>query len=176
MIERSQEAVSFPYYDLVPLGDLHLTLDRVAFESDLTPEHLRAINAAATLACREISPFSITVDSLGGTPGAIGFSASPARPIVHLRDTLREATLSVYPDARIKNSELHPHVTIAYCNSSNVPAEKVVAAVENLSMLSCTDIWVKESSLVLLEQRPRAYAWHEIFRIPLGDVDSTENL
>ncbi|MEQ4723817.1 2'-5' RNA ligase family protein [Nonomuraea sp. B19D2] len=168
LVKQCQAAISFPYYDLIPESDLHLTLDRIAFEDDITPTQLRSIEAAAIHACAQITPFDISIGSLGGTPGALGFSASPSEPIRHLRDALREATLSVHPKAPIKDAKFHPHLTIAYCNSADIPAARAIAMVERLRTLPSADVAVKESSLVLLERRQRTYAWQEISRIPLS--------
>src|ERR1700722_14572468 len=79
LARKCQEAISFPYYDLIPLGGLHLSLDRIAFEDDITLDQLRAIEITATSACREIAPLGITVGALGGTRSAIGFTASPGQ-------------------------------------------------------------------------------------------------
>src|SRR5712691_5433248 len=79
-----QQALAFPYYDLTPLSDLHLTLDRIAFDGDITPDQLGTIETAARRACREVLPFDVTIGCLGGTAGAVGFTAFPARPIREL--------------------------------------------------------------------------------------------
>jgi 2'-5' RNA ligase len=167
LARECQEAVSFPYYDLTPLHDLHITLDRVAYGGDITPDRLRAIEAAAIHACEKVPPFDITIGSLGGTPGAIGFTAFPARSIRELRDTFRAATLSVFPDAPVKPSEFHPHVAIGYANSDNVPAAEVIAAVERLNATAYVSVTITEGTLVLLERRSRSYAWQVVSRIPL---------
>jgi 2'-5' RNA ligase len=170
LARRCQEAISFPYYDLTPPGDLHLTLDRVAFDDDVSTGVLGDITAAAILACQQVSAFEITIGPLGGTAGAIGFSASPGERLKRLRDKLRAATLSVYPDAPVGHSEFHAHVAIAYANSDNVPAADAVAAVEKLNATVRTDVKVKVAAgtLVVLEQRSRSYAWEAVSRIPLA--------
>jgi 2'-5' RNA ligase len=148
--------------------DLHLTLDRIAFDGTITPDQLDAIEAAAIRACQEIPPFNITIGALGGTPGAIGFTASPARPVRDLRDTLRAATLSVFPDAPVSDSEFHPHVAIAYANCDRVPAAEAIAAVEKLNAAARADVTVEDVALVLLGRRQRSYAWQAVSRIPLA--------
>lgn len=167
-VRQCQKALSFPYYDLTPLSDLHLTLDRVAFAENITSPQLSAIEAAAMKACSELRSFAITVDCLGGTSGAVGFNASPVEPISQLRDALRQATLSVLPDAPVRDSKLHPHVAIAYCNSDDVPATQAVATVEKLNSLPSVQVLVKEVALVLLKRRPRAYAWQIVSSVPLS--------
>lgn len=163
-----QEAISFPYYDLTTPRELHLTLDRVAFADQITPDRLGAIEAAAMRACAEIPPFDITIGCLGGTAGAIGFTAYPTRPIRELRDALRAATLSVCPSAPVRRPDFHPHVAIAYANSDNVPAAEAVAAVEKLHAGAHASVTVADGTLVLLERRPRSYAWRAVSRIPLA--------
>jgi 2'-5' RNA ligase len=168
LARKCQEAISFPYYDLTPLRELHITLDRIKFDRDITPDGLGAVEAAAISACGKMKPFDVTISSLGGTPGAIGFTASPAQPIRELRDTLRAATLSAYPDAPVRSSEFHPHVAIAYANSDNVPAAEVIAAVEKLNETAHVSVTITEGTLVLLERRARSYAWQAVSRIPLA--------
>jgi 2'-5' RNA ligase len=168
LAEECQREISFPYYDLTPSRELHLTLDRIAFEGDIEPNRLADIEASAVRACAEMPPFEITIGSLGGTRGAIGFSAYPVDPIRELRDTLRAATLSFYPSAPVRDSEFHPHVAIAYANADNIPAAEVIAAVEKLNPAACVSVTVTHGTLVLLERRPRSYAWQAFSRIPLS--------
>lgn len=168
LAERCQRAISFPHYDLTPRDDLHLTLDRIAFEDDVTRSDLSAIEAAAVRASQKVAPFDITIGALGGTPGAIGFTAYPDGPIRHLRDELRGATLSVHPSAPIKHSSFHPHVAIAYCNSDDVSAAETVAAVEGVRATATVGVTITDVSLVSLARRPRAYGWTTLLRIPLS--------
>jgi len=162
-----QEALAFPYYDLLPPRHLHLTLDRIAFDGDITPRQLHAIEVAAIRTCRDMPPFDIAIGFLAGTPGALGYTAVPARPILALRDTLQTAVLSVYPGAPVKRSAFHPHVTIGYANTDGVPAAEVLAVVEKLHT-ACINVTIKEAVLVLLERRQRSYAWQAVSRIPLA--------
>jgi 2'-5' RNA ligase len=145
-----------------------MTLDRIAFGRDLASERLAAIEAAAISACSEIPSFDVAIGYLGGNRGAIGFTAYPAQPIRELRDTLRAATLSAYPNAHAGHPEFHPHVAIAYANSDNVPATEVIAAVEKLHSTARVSVTITHATLVLLERRPRSYAWQSVSRIPLA--------
>jgi 2'-5' RNA ligase len=162
-----QAAIAFPYYDLTPIRDLHLTLDRVAFDGDITPDQIDAIEDAAIRACRDMQPLDVTIGYLGGTAGAIGFNAYPACQIRDLRDTLRAATLSIYPGAPVGDPSFHPHVAIAYSNSDDVPTAEVIAVTEKLHATARVDVSISECTLVLVERRQRSYAWQVISRIPL---------
>jgi 2'-5' RNA ligase len=168
LARECQEAISFPYYDLTPSRGLHLTLDRIAIDGDIAEGRLRAIESAAIRACEDTSPFEIDIGSLGGTRGAVGFTASPARIIRALRDMLRAVTLSVYPDMPVRDSEFHPHVAIAYANADGIPAADAIAAVEKMHVTARVSITITEVALVLLERRPRSYSWRVVSRIPLA--------
>jgi 2'-5' RNA ligase len=167
LARKCQDAIAFPYYDLTPLRSLHLSLDRIAFEGDISQDQLDAIEGASICACMEVAPFDVSIGSLGGTRGAIGFTVSPVQPIQELRDKFRAATLAAYPDAPISRSEFRPHVTIAYANSDGVPAAQAVAAVEKVRSARRADVTIKNVVLVLLERRERSYTWQEISHIPL---------
>jgi 2'-5' RNA ligase len=163
-----QRPIAFPYYDLIPPSGLHLTLERIGFESTVTPAQLNAIEAAARRACQVIPPFTITVGALGGTRGAIGFSVSPAHPVRELRDALRAATLSACPAAPVTPHAVDPHVTIAYANTDDVPAADVITAVGKLNASAArAAVAVDEAALVLLERRERSYAWQAVSRVAL---------
>lgn len=167
LVEQCQQEINFPYYDLTPIGDLHLTIDEIAPVQDITPERLEAIGSAAMRACVKIPAIDIIVGGLGGTRGAIGFLAYPAQPIKELRDTLRAATLSAYPDPRARSAEFHPHVAIAYANSDNVPAAEAIAAVEKMNSSAHVNVTITHATLVLLERRIRSYAWQTVSQVPL---------
>jgi 2'-5' RNA ligase len=167
LARECQKAINFPYYDLTPVNDLHLTIDRVAFDGDITHSRLADIEAAAKRACRKLPSFEVTIGALGGTAGAIGFTAFPAQPVQALRDTLRAATLSVFPEAPVTRSDFHPHVTIAYANS-DAPAAEAITAVESLNPIARVDVTISEGTLVLLERRRRSYSWRVVSRIPLN--------
>jgi 2'-5' RNA ligase len=170
LVRQCQAAISFPYFDLTPPRDLHLTLERIAFDDDVSADVLPDITASAIRACQQMPAFDISVGPLSGTPGAIGFGASPGEQLRSLRDTLRAATLSVYPEAPVRCDDFHAHIAIAYANSDDVSAADVVVAVEKLNATARSDVRVNvtHATLVVLERRPRSYAWDVLSRIPLA--------
>ncbi|RZU51430.1 2'-5' RNA ligase [Krasilnikovia cinnamomea] len=166
LAKRCRDRTALRYYDFTPPSELHMTLDRIAFEGEIPPDVLRAVASAATMACRGVPPLDINIGGLGGTPGAIGLSVFPRGPVQRLRDALRAATLSVSPSAQVKNSDFRPHVALAYCNS-DVRAAHAIAAVERLSTVGAVAVTVKHVAVVLVERRQRAYSWNAITQIPL---------
>lgn len=170
LAQHCQRSISFPYYDLTPAADLHMTLERIAFEEEISTRQLDAIAQAAEKTCQTINPLEITIEHLGGTSGAIGFDAYPRQPIRELRDRLRAATASTYPAARFRTGAFHPHVTIAYSNTDRSAAQ-AVAAVNALNGSVSATLTVADVSLVLLTRLPRAYAWQAVTRVSLLGMD-----
>lgn len=168
LINRCRSILNLPYYDPTPADDLHVTIDRAMPAEDVPPDKLHAIEAVARAACRSIRPFDVSIGAIGGTASAIGFRVVPDAPIRHLRDVVRNATLSVDPNAPVKDdSTFRPHMAIAYSNS-DVSASQAFAEVEQLSRLRPVELTVKEVALVLLDRAQRSYSWHAVSRIPLG--------
>lgn len=165
---RYQRAISFPYYDSVPIRSLHMTLDRIAFEKHASARLLNEIQAAASLACQGFSSFEIEVSSVSGTRGAVGFEVTQGSLIRDLRDQLSTATLSVYPTAPVRSTEFHAHITIAYCNFDGVPVTETIKALESLGSLEPLPIKIRHASLVSLERRARSYEWKTISRVSLS--------
>lgn len=171
LAKRYRDGIPLPYYDFTPSTELHMTLDRVAYDGDITPKQIRKVVSAAAQACSVLSPFTIAVAGLGGTPGALGFSVVPYEPLLQLRDTLRTATLSAYPRAPVRQSGFHPHVAIAYCNA-HVPAAQAIAAVQQLNTGDTVTVSVSRVALVLLDRRSRAYSWQSVDHVPLAGATS----
>ncbi|EIV91317.1 2'-5' RNA ligase family protein [Frankia sp. QA3] len=164
---RCQAAVTFPYYDLVPLDGLHLTLGRIAPLDEITSGQVNAIATAASRACAALEPFVITIGVLGGTAGALGFAVDPAEQLRQLRDMLREATCTAVPSVSPTSPQFEPHVSIAYCNTDGIPAAQAAAAVEKLRALPSATAMVRAAVIVRLERQERAYVWRPVAKLPL---------
>lgn len=165
---QCQTALRAPFLDLVPLDDLHMTLERVAFENEIDEQQLLAVESAAVAASVEIEPFTISVGPLAGSSGAISFTASPRAPLAALRDRLDDATKAAFPArGQPESRRFRPHVGIAYSNTTT-PSAPVIAAVEQLRGLRPVDIDVRAVSLVVLTREKNAYSWVERRRLPLG--------
>ncbi|MEU8007214.1 2'-5' RNA ligase family protein [Catellatospora sp. NPDC049111] len=170
LARHCQSVLSFPFYDLTASDALHMTVERIAFEGEITNAQLAAVTSSAAEVCQSIAPIELTVGRLGGTPGAVGFSAYPPQPASDLRNALRAVTVTAFPAARLRPASFDPHVTIAYCNTDDIPAARAVEAVKSLQG-HATSLRITEVSLVLLQRLPRAYAWQTITRLPLLGTD-----
>ncbi|MEV6598828.1 2'-5' RNA ligase family protein [Actinoplanes sp. NPDC051346] len=166
MARLCQESLRFPYYDLVVAEELHLTLDRIGDEDQLSPTQLSAIQENAHAMCEQVAPFSVAIGSLTGTAGAVGFSVSPREPIAALRDVLRSATLSGGENVRPKEGAFHAHVAIAYANAEVDPAAAIEAVVR-LHSIPPVRVAVTQAQLVLLERQRGSYAWQPIAPVRL---------
>ncbi|MFD4439922.1 2'-5' RNA ligase family protein [Nocardia sp. NPDC058519] len=166
--KECQQAIDPAYFDTTPTDGLHLTLDRISRPYTCTFEQRASIAEAAQPACRDLRPFSLSVDRLTNIRGAIGFVISPAAPVMELRDTLRAATISVLPQASLKESTSDPHVTIAYPVFEGLEEMAAATAATAGSAVHGFDVGTSEASLVSLELRDNSYVWDVIARIELG--------
>ncbi|MFC3960798.1 2'-5' RNA ligase family protein [Nocardia jiangsuensis] len=168
LTKTCQQAIDPAFFDATPVDGLHLTLDRIANDGASTPEQRASIAEAARLVCGERAPVTLTFDQLSNLRGAVGFAVSPAESVHSLRDTLRAATLSVFPDARVKDSSSPPHVTIAYPIFEELQARAAATAEAMNATIEGIDVAVSEVMMVALEQRGRLYSWQVVERVPLS--------
>lgn len=168
MASRCQAALDAPYFNLVSLQDLHMTLERVAFEGEITPTELQAVERAAADACANIPPFTINIGPLAGSSGAISFSASPRAKLENLRKLLDDATKEAFTAKGPPESlSFRPHVGVAYCNAT-LPASMIIEVVRKLRSLPPVAVDVRSASLVELAREENAYNWSERQRLFLG--------
>ncbi|MEV0550634.1 2'-5' RNA ligase family protein [Nocardia salmonicida] len=166
--KECQQAIDPAYFTTTPTDGLHLTLDRISRPRGCTVDQRASITAAAQHACRDLRPFNLSVDRLTNIRGAIGFVISPAAPVRELRDKLRAATISVLPQASLKESTSDPHVTIAYPSFEGLEEMAAAAAATVGDVIHGFDVVTTEAALVSLELRDNSYIWDVIDRIELG--------
>ena len=170
MPAQCQLELEAPYLDPVPLTDLHMTLERIAFDDEISKTELDRIASVADEACRTLSPFTLYVGPLAGSSGAISFSASPHATIAQLRNTLVTAAKTVLGKASaLENAYFRPHVGIAYCNK-DVATEPIVSTVRRIRRMPIVEVNVRTVALVALTRGRNSYRWIERYTIPLGTV------
>lgn len=168
LTKTCQQAIDPAFFDATPVDGLHLTLDRIAHDGASTPEQRASIAEAARLVCGDQASVTLTFDQVTNLRGAVGFAVSPSESVRSLRDTLRAATLSVFPDARVKDSSSQPHVTIAYPIFEELQARAAATAEAVNATIEGVDVAVSEVMMVALEQRGNLYVWRVVERVPLG--------
>lgn len=168
LTKTCQRAIDPAFFDATPVDGLHLTLDRIAYDGASTPGQRASIAAAARLVCGDQAPVTLTFDRVTNLRGAVGFAVLPAESVRSLRDTLRAATLSVFPEAQVKDSSSLPHVTIAYPIFEELQARAAATAEATNATIDGVDVVVSEVMMVALEQRGNLYVWQVVERVPLG--------
>lgn len=161
-----QRDLALPYLDPVPLDGLHMTLPKIGWADEVSPDEVDEVARAASAGCSATQRFTLKVGPLSGSPGAVRFSVSPWDRVVALYRHLRGATSSVL--GRIsREGDFRPHVGIAYCNSA-VPARPLIGRVEALRTRPTITVAVERVDLVLIRREGRTYAWTTVDTLPLG--------
>ncbi|PXX58821.1 hypothetical protein DFR70_113156 [Nocardia tenerifensis] len=167
-VKDCQQSIDTAYFDLTAAEGLHLTVDRIAYDGELSRGQLHSIAAAAGHACQHQPPFVLELENFTNLHGAIGFIASRHERVHALRDELRTATRSIYPDASVKDSASKPHVTVAYPVFEGLSAIAAATAQKIGTTVDAVDVTITEAVMVALERHPHSYEWDVISRIPLG--------
>lgn len=163
-----QQFIDTDHFDLTPTDGLHLTLDRIAYDGAANREQVEAIAEAARVACRKVGPFALTVAPGAKLRGAIGFAVSPAAQIRTLRDALRSATLSVLPDAPVRDSSSTPHLTIGYPMYEGLEAVATTTTERICKGNGSVEVRVAEAVMVVLRRRKYVYSWEVAARVRLA--------
>ncbi|MFE3445037.1 2'-5' RNA ligase family protein [Nocardia sp. NPDC059180] len=165
-----QRTLDAQHFAVTPIDGLHLTLDRIAAHGGSTAQQRARIVTTAEDVCARLKPFVLAVDRLANIRAAIGFLVAPDERVHELRDALRGVTMSVLPDAPVKNSTAAPHVTIAYPIYEGLTTEAIAAVEANETPLDHVSVTVSEVRMVMLERRGHGYQWETVARIPLTGV------
>lgn len=168
---QCQNTLAMPTLDPIPLGELHMTIDRLGREEEFKPSHISAIGEAARRACQNLPRIRLEIGPLAGSAGAIRFTATPYEPLFRLRETLRRAAIECVPGISFEAAEFRPHVGIAYSNSRML-AGPIIHRVESLRHISRVAVNLSGLSLVLLERRDHAWSWTPVEQVPLAGAYS----
>ncbi len=169
LARRCQQALRHLPLDLVPLDSLHLTLVRVGFIDELTPQRADVVAQAVVDRCGGLPVFPLAIGPLAGSRGAIRFSVTPWDGLVEIRRRLHAAASDALNGGRPAGhvDSFRPHVSIAYCDR-DLPAAPVVQAVAPLRRLAPVTVHVRALNLVVLRREGRAYHWHVHTTVPLN--------
>jgi len=157
LVETARSRLSsVPAVDPVPSPWLHLTLDDVGFEDEVSAEQQRDVVAAVVDAVAErplppleLGPVTTMVD-------ALVLEAAPGPELLSLRDLLRSCTDEVLPGATSALDAFWPHVTLAYSNAP-VGRAALLSALEDLE--DARVVVRPQLVLAAVTRREKHYQW-----------------
>ncbi|MGW1616161.1 2'-5' RNA ligase family protein [Streptomyces sp. NPDC002285] len=164
LAEHCQKALHDLEMDPVPSDGLHVTMLRVGPTDQVPVDQVEQLLALAQ--DLPVRAFRLLAHPLTGSRGAVRFSLTPWRPMIHLHAVLTDAGEQVGIPGGRPTSAFRPHLGIAYNNLAR-PAAPVVEAVAQLRSLPPAVLDVKTVDLVELRRQDRAYRWRTVHSVPL---------
>ncbi|MFV2108267.1 2'-5' RNA ligase family protein [Micromonospora sp. LOL_015] len=159
MATHCQEQLrDLPHLDLVPTASLHITMHRLAFTDEVSPEVAAAVVNDVRRRCADLPPIPIEIGPLAGSPGAVRFSVGPPEPVSRLRDLIRDSIAEVRGSAALpgRASRFVPHVSIAYHNAA-ADAQPLIQRVASLRNLRPVTTVIQAVDLVKLRREGHKY-------------------
>jgi 2'-5' RNA ligase len=156
---RCQERLrDLPNLDLVPTVSLHITMQRLAFTDEVSPDGAAAVVNDVRRRCVDFPAIPVEIGPLAGSPGAVRFSVGPPEPISRLRNLIRESIAEVRGSTALpeRASRFVPHVSIAYHNTP-ADAHPLIQRVASLRHLSTVTAVVRSVDLVELHREGHRY-------------------
>jgi 2'-5' RNA ligase len=160
--------------DSAPPAGLHLTMQGVGFDDEVSPADIRAISDRARIRCRQLSAFAIHIGPGIGFPEGIPMQVRPWAPIGQLRLALRRAIADVWGSDNVPEPAdgFRPHVTLAYCNT-DTEAAPVRGRLARLRSLPPATVDVRAAQLILLDRDNNVYHWSVAETVGLSPADGT---
>ncbi|MFY1695999.1 2'-5' RNA ligase family protein [Solwaraspora sp. WMMA2101] len=147
-----------PHLDLVPPASLHITMQRLAFTDEVSPDVATAVVNDVRRRCVDFPAIPVEIGPLVGSPGAVRFSVGPPEPISRLRNLIRESIAEVRGPAALREraSKFIPHVSIAYHNTP-ADAHPLIQRVASLRHLRPATTVIQSVDLVELHREGHQY-------------------
>lgn len=161
-----QVLARFPQLDLVPDPWLHLTMQGLGMQGEVTLADVTAIADRAEDLVAKLEPFELSVGAPSFTPEAIRFDPSPAAPVAKLRSAVRGTIGEVWPKVPEADDGFEPHITIGYGNA-DADATEIIAAIEQADIEPIT-IRITHADLILLGRDDKIYTWTVTQGLPLA--------
>ncbi|MFY1652151.1 2'-5' RNA ligase family protein [Solwaraspora sp. WMMB762] len=165
---RCQEQLrDLPNIDLVPTTSLHITMQRLAFTDEVSPDVAAAVVNDVRRRCADLPAIPVEIGPLAGSPGAVRFSVGPPEPVSRLRDLIRESIAKVRGPTALpeRASRFVPHVSIAYHNTP-ADARPLVQRVASLRRLSPVATVIRSIDLVELYRSGHRYIASKQAEVP----------
>jgi hypothetical protein len=166
LAEQARERLSgFPALDLVPGRWLHLTMQGIGFEGEVSAADLASIAQTAVVSLLSVPAAEITVGTPRAVSEGVGSWVSPAGALDPVRDTLRAAIGHVWGTLNVpETQEWSPHVSFAYANA-DADGEPYDAALSGLAPVVAT---VNSVEMIRLGRDQHVYEWETITSLPFG--------
>ncbi|MDG4768027.1 2'-5' RNA ligase family protein [Solwaraspora sp. WMMD406] len=159
MATHCQEQLrDLPHLDLVPIASLHITMQRLAFTDEVSPDVAAAVVNEVRRRCADLPAVPIEIGPLAGSPGAVRFSVGPPEPVSRLRNLICGSIAEVCGNAALpeRASRFVPHVSIAYHNTT-ANAQPLIQRVASLRHLRPVTTVVQSVDLVELRREGHQY-------------------
>ncbi|EFL19895.1 predicted protein [Streptomyces sp. C] len=161
---QCQDELAHLGMDAVPADGLHVTITRVGDVSRVPKAQVqRLVRLAESL---PVAPFQLAAHPLAGSRGALRFSLSPWRQLIHLHAALGAVGVQVGVPGGKPTSGFRPHLGVQY-NNRDRPAHPVIAQVELLRVLPPVLLDITAVDLVELRREGAAYRWEVVHQVPL---------
>ncbi|GAA4206433.1 2'-5' RNA ligase family protein [Microbispora amethystogenes] len=155
-------------YDPIPFQWLHMTLQDVGFTDEVSDEDLTAISTAVAERVASLPPISVELGpAVVGTEG-VYLPVRPAEPVAAVRRGIRESIARVRGNDHVPGTGdgFHPHVGLAYANSSGTPLAPIREALSRHAEI--VPITLTRVSLIDLNRDEGMYEWTLVTAPPLG--------
>ncbi|MFD4241853.1 2'-5' RNA ligase family protein [Streptomyces sp. NPDC058525] len=164
LAEHCQKALLHLGMDPVPQDGLHVTMLRVGRTDQISADQVaRLLDLTQNL---PVGAFRLQAHPLAGSRGAVRFSLTPWRPLVHLHAVLTAVGERIGIPGGGPTHAFRPHLGIAYNNQAR-PAAPVVEAVAQLRSMPPVTLDVTSVELVELRRQDRTYRWRTVRSVPL---------
>ncbi|WP_344915140.1 2'-5' RNA ligase family protein [Streptosporangium oxazolinicum] len=153
--------------DPIPSQWLHMTTQGVGFADEVSQEDLAAIGAAATERLANLGPIEVRLGSVLADAEGVHLPVRPVEAVAVVRQAVREAIGEVWGEGRVPESAegFHPHVSLAYANTSGVPLAPIREALSRYA--DVVPLTLRRVALIDLN-RDEGYRWRTVLTSSLG--------
>lgn len=149
----------------VPDRWLHLTMQGLGFTDEIQQPTLDRVRDETGAALRELPPLKVQFREAVVADEAIAMPATPAKPVQHLRHTVRGALGHVLDQVPEDAHRFRPHISVAYITADG-NATPYLAAVSAIDP-EPVSVRIDQVSLIEMHRDHRMYEWDTVATFPL---------
>lgn len=158
----------FATLDPVAISGLHLTLQGIGFTDEVSRSDIEEIAAIAQARCAQLEPLEVVAGPLDMDAEGVYLPVRPAGPITDLRKVMRQSIVDVWGQENVPESldGFHPHITLAYSNSSR--SAKEIRDALNADNTASASIKISDVYLIDLNRDAKRYDWADVLKVHIG--------